>query len=210
IDSIDEADRELEHRQENAELGTRREAQIARPDLVVIPPSPAGIREPDEAQRIVHTEDVLRVEDRLLVSAGNDRLSVERLVGTERAVLESAHGVLAADEEALSLRDAQPFAVDVRRNVELVMALHMFETVNEREAVESMEAITVSNRSTFAQLLVPERKRVIRCAIEQRHAETVRSVKEPGIGIRQREEVQSIAGLEAEAEIFAFAEEVTC
>src|SRR5438094_918495 len=71
-----------------------------------------------------------------------------------------------------------------------------------------MQAVTVSHRSDFAQLLISERQRIVRRAIEKRDAETVRRVEEPGIGVRQREEMQTISGLEAQSEIFAFAQEV--
>src|SRR5436190_20866013 len=73
-------------------------------------PRPARIGKPHGPQGIVDLENVLGVEDGLLVTAGDDSRSVERLVGSEAAVGEAADGVLAADEEALTFRDTELFA----------------------------------------------------------------------------------------------------
>src|SRR5207245_328047 len=101
-------------------------------------------------------------------------------------------------------------AVHVRSDVQLVVAAHVLEPVDEREAVESVQAIAVGDRSAFAQLLVAEGERVIGRAIEERHAEAVGRIEEPWVGIGEREEVQAVAGLETDAEVLAFAEEVAC
>ena len=105
------------------------------------------------------------------------------------------------------LRDGN-VSVHVRSDIELVVALDVLQAVNQREAVESMQPVSVCDRSTFAQLLISERERVVRGAVEERDAETVRRIEEPGVSVGKREEVQTIAGLEAESEVLAFAEEV--
>src|SRR5438445_13681091 len=71
-----------------------------------------------------------------------------------------------------------------------------------------MQPVSVRDRSPFAELLISERKRIVRGAVEERDAETVRRIEEPWVGVGKREEVQTIAGLEAEPEVLALAEEV--
>ena len=88
------------------------------------------------------------------------------------------------------------------------MRLHVLEAVDEREAVEAVQAVAVRDRSALAALLVADREREVGVAVEERDAEAVRRVHEPGIGVRQRVEVLAVAALEAEAEVLALAEEV--
>src|SRR5438270_75534 len=84
----------------------------------------------------------------------------------------------------------------------------MLEAVNERKAVEAMQAIAVCDRSASAPFLIADGEREIRIAVEERYAKAVRRVHEPRIGIRQRIEVLPVAALETEAEVLALAEKV--
>src|SRR5438105_11407892 len=107
IDRVDEANRELEDRKEDSELTACRVAQFRKIDFIGVTIGVASIGEPDQTKRIVEPKDVLAVEHHLLVAAGDLRDSAEGFIRSERSVLESADGILAADEEALSLRHAE-------------------------------------------------------------------------------------------------------
>src|SRR6266513_2481170 len=95
IERVDEANRELEDRQENPELTARRVTQFRKIDFVGVPVRVSAIGEPDQTKRVVQTEDVLAVEHHLLVAAGDLGHAAEGLVRSERSVLESADGILA-------------------------------------------------------------------------------------------------------------------
>src|SRR5262249_55685149 len=88
------------------------------------------------------------------------------------------------------------------------MALDVLEAVHDRQAVEAVQPVSVGHRSAFAELLVAERRGIVRGAIEQRGAEAVRRVHEPGIGVVEREEVKARSGLEADAEVLALTHEI--
>src|SRR4051812_34408507 len=71
IDGVDEADRELEHRQEEPQLHAGGVAQLAEVDVLAVAVGVAAVAEEDEPHRIVDLDDVLAVEDELLVAAGH-------------------------------------------------------------------------------------------------------------------------------------------
>src|SRR5205814_10537671 len=81
-------------------------------------------------------------------------------------------------------------------------------SVDEGDAVKPMQPVTVRDRTTSAPFLVTDGGGVIGGAVEERHAQAVRCIHEPGIGIGQRIEVLPVATLEAEAEVLSLAEEV--
>src|SRR5205823_5368321 len=96
----------------------------------------------------------------------------------------------------------------VGRGREFVVDLRTLVRVDERDAVESMQAIAVCDRSAFAARFVSDRARIDGVAVEEGDAEAVRRVEEPGIGVRDRKNVRARSLLEAEAEVLALAEEV--
>src|SRR5581483_7366449 len=309
IDRIDEPQRELEHRQEHPELGSRRIAHLREVPLLAVVVGVARIGEEHEAQRIVHAEDVLEVVDVVLVAADAAGETVDRLLRAEVAETEAADGVLTADEETLRLRhaeallrlsllgvrrrtvlverlDVSPLGIEAdgrlarqaeelrhrhrrledmnraaqrtagegRRHLQLhaarrvvgivarverirgtdrgrreaevghvgqrdvavvvgllgrfVVLFRTLEAVDDADAVEAVEAIPVGDRPSLAAVFEADRQRIFRVAVENRDAEAVRRIHEPGIGVGEAEEIRPAAFLERHAERFPFAEEV--
>src|SRR5207248_5311795 len=67
----------------------------------------AGVGEKNEAERIVDLQTPLEVHNVVLVPASRLKHAAVVLGRADRAELEAAHRVLAADEEALRLRNAE-------------------------------------------------------------------------------------------------------
>src|SRR5437588_4970088 len=88
------------------------------------------------------------------------------------------------------------------------MNLGPLRRVDERKAVETVEAIAVRDRAALAAVLVSDRRGVDRVAVEDRDAEGVRRIHEPGIGVRERVIRDARALLRAEREVLALSEEV--
>ena len=66
VDRVDEPQRELEHRKENAQLHTCGVPRLRKIPRLGVSVRHTGVGEDDEAQRIVDFEDVLGVDDVLL------------------------------------------------------------------------------------------------------------------------------------------------